>query len=263
MARVLAISSHVTHGNVGLTASVPALQGLGHEVWPLPTVLLASRPGLGQMARHAVPATELAAMLAALEADGSWPHLDAVLTGYFPSPESVIAAADTIARIKREKPGVTVMVDPILGDAGALYVPEATARAIREHLLPLATVATPNLFELRWLAQSPVGDRAAIEAAVAHLGIASVVVTSAEQSADTIATLLVASGRTATFQSPLHPDIPNGTGDVFAGLLLGYLLHGRDQDSAIVSALDVLDSVLTESEGRPVLQLSTLVKGAG
>lgn len=263
MARVLVISSHVTHGNVGLTATVPALQGLGHEVWPLPTVLLASRPGLGRMARHAVPATELAAMLAALEADGGWPLLDAVLTGYFPSPEAVIAAADAISRIKHAKPGITVMVDPILGDAGALYVSEPTAHALRDHLLPLATLATPNLFELHWLARSAVDDRAMIEAAVARLGTPSVVVTSAEQGADRIATLLVSSSRTTAFQSPRHPDIPKGTGDVFAGLLLGFLLDGRDQDSAIVSALDALDGILTESEGRPVLQLSTLLKGAG
>ncbi len=261
MARVLAISSHVTHGNVGLTASVPALQALGHEVWPLPTVLLASRPGLGRMARHAVPASELAAMLAALEADGSYPRLDAILTGYFPSAEAVTAVADAIVRIRRAKPDVTVMVDPILGDAGALYVPEATARAIREHLLPLATIATPNLFELQWLAQSPVGDRAAIAAAVARLGIETVVITSAEQSADSIATLLVSSARTTAFQLPRHPDIPNGTGDVLAGLLLGHLLHGLDDQSALVDALDDLDGVLTESEGRPMLQLSALPKG--
>jgi pyridoxine kinase len=261
MARILAISSHVTHGNVGLTATVPALQSLGHEVWPMPTVLLASRPGLGQMARHAVPATDLAAMLAALEADGSSPTLDAVLTGYFPSAEAVAAAADAVARIKQAKPGITVMVDPILGDAGALYVPEAAAHAVRDQLLPLATLATPNLFELQWLAQAPVDERAAIEAAVASLGIPSVVVTSAEESADSIATLLVALGRTTVFQSPRHPDIPNGTGDIFAGLLLGYLLRGQDQDSAVVSALDTLDGILTESEGRSVLQLSALMKG--
>lgn len=258
MARILAISSHVTHGNVGLTATVPALQSLGHEVWPMPTVLLASRPGLGKMARHAIPAAELAAMLAALEADGSWATLDAVLTGYFPSPESVIAAADAVARIKVAKPGIDVLVDPILGDAGALYVPEAAAHAVRANLLPLATIATPNLFELQWLAGSSADDRASIEVAVAGLGIPSVVVTSAEESADSIATLLVASGRTIAFQSPRHPDIPNGTGDVFAGLLLGYLLNGQDQQSAIVSALDALDGILAESAGRPVLQLSSL-----
>ena len=49
MARILAISSHVVRGNVGLAATVPALQSLGHEVWALPTVLLASRPGFGRL----------------------------------------------------------------------------------------------------------------------------------------------------------------------------------------------------------------------
>ena len=52
MAKVLAISSHVVRGAVGLAATVPALQYLGHEVWALPTVLLSSRPGLGRLAKR-------------------------------------------------------------------------------------------------------------------------------------------------------------------------------------------------------------------
>ena len=70
MARILAISSHVVRGNVGLAATVPALQSLGHEVWALPTVLLASRPGLGQLSRYELPEADLSGMLAALQADG-------------------------------------------------------------------------------------------------------------------------------------------------------------------------------------------------
>jgi pyridoxine kinase len=56
MAKVLAISSHVVRGHVGLAATVPALQYLGHEVWALPTVLLSSRPGLGRLAKRDMPA---------------------------------------------------------------------------------------------------------------------------------------------------------------------------------------------------------------
>ena len=85
MATVLAISSHVVRGHVGLAATVPALQRLGHEVWALPTALLASRPGLGKLVRFDLPHDDLGAMLSALEADGCWASLDAVLTGYFPS----------------------------------------------------------------------------------------------------------------------------------------------------------------------------------
>ena len=109
MARILAISSHVVRGHVGLAATVPALQSLGHEVWALPTVLLASRPGLGRLSRHELPAAGSAAMLAALEADGCWPMLDAVFTGYFPSPAAVCVAADAIARMKAAKPSLLVL----------------------------------------------------------------------------------------------------------------------------------------------------------
>src|SRR6185503_8364639 len=146
MARVLAISSHVVRGHVGLDAAVPALQHLGHEVWALPTVLVSSRPGLGRLVKHDLPATEIAGMLSALEADGCWSSLDAVFTGYFPSPQSVGAAAEAIAGIKAARPGIPVLVDPVVGDAGRLYVGQATAEAIRDALLPIATIATPNLF---------------------------------------------------------------------------------------------------------------------
>src|SRR5262245_20802779 len=151
MATVLAISSHVARGSVGLAATVPALQWLGHEVWAVPTVLLASRPGLGRLARREVPPDDLAATLAALEADGCWSALDAVLTRYFPSSQAVSVAAQAVRRIRDVAPEIPVLVDPIIGDAGRLYVAEDTALAIRDELLPLATVATPNLFELAWL----------------------------------------------------------------------------------------------------------------
>src|SRR5512145_2464535 len=124
MSTILAISSHVVRGTVGLAATVPALQWLGHEVWAVPTVLLARRPGLGRLARHDLPPDDLAAMLAALEADGCWRSLDAVLTGYFPSPQSVAVAAEAVRRIRQAAPAIPVLVDPIVGDGGRLYVAE-------------------------------------------------------------------------------------------------------------------------------------------
>src|SRR5262249_17934014 len=162
MARILAISSHVVRGHVGLAASVPALQSLGHEVWALPTVMVASRPGLGRTVRHDVPAATLAEMLGALEADGCWPSLDAVLTGYFVSPEGVAAAAQAIRRIQAANPRALVLVDPVLGDAGRHYVAPGVADAIRRDLVVLATVATPNLYELQWLTGKMPADIAAV-----------------------------------------------------------------------------------------------------
>jgi pyridoxine kinase len=254
MATVLAISSHVARGHVGLAATVPALQWLGHEVWALPTVLLASRPGLGRLARRDVPASDLAAMLSALEADGCWASLDAVLAGYFPSAQSVAAAAEAIRRIRRANPRAIVLVDPILGDEGRLYIAEDTAEAIRRELLPLATIATPNLFELQWLTGGPSASLADATSAARRLGPATVVVTSAAETQDTVSTLLVTGLDAIERASPRRIGIPNGAGDLFAGLLLGHLLNGDTTAAALDAGLADLGRVLAASTGRPVLR---------
>src|SRR4030081_3668898 len=134
MARILTISSHVVRGHVGLGATVPALQYLGHEVWALPTVLLASRPGLGRLVGCETPVEYLTGALSALESDGALASLGAVFAGYFPSARAVAAAAAAIAAIKTACPEITLFVDPILGDAGRLYVSPETADAVRREL---------------------------------------------------------------------------------------------------------------------------------
>jgi pyridoxine kinase len=262
MATVLAISSHVARGAVGLAATVPALERLGHEVWAVPTVLLASRPGLGRLQRHEVPAQELAAMLAALAADGCWPALGAVLTGYFPSPASVTAAADAVRRIRQARPDIPVLVDPIVGDAGRLYVAEATAAAVRDELLPLATIATPNLFELQWLTGSRSDHGGDPVAAARRLRPRTVVVTSAAESRDSVATLAVSGPEVVERALPRRAGIPNGAGDLLAGLLLGHLLNGARLAAALDAGLADLDRVLAASAGRDVLALSALTDRA-
>lgn len=258
MARVLAISSHVVRGTVGLAATVPALQWLGHEVWALPTVLLASRPGLGRMVRHEMPRADLAAMLAGLEADGCWASLDAVMTGYFPGAEAVAVAAEAIGRVRATRPGIPVLVDPILGDAGRLYVAEATAAAIRDRLLPLATIATPNRFELEWLTGFACEAPEAVQRAAAQLRLPNLVVTTARETEDSVTTLLIRGGSRIERIAPKRRDIANGPGDVLAGLLLGHILAGRETEAALDATLRDLDRVLLASEGQPVLQLSAL-----
>ena len=44
---ILSIQSHVAYGHVGNAAAVFPLQRLGHEVWPLHTVMFSNHPGYG------------------------------------------------------------------------------------------------------------------------------------------------------------------------------------------------------------------------
>jgi pyridoxine kinase len=259
MARILAISSHVVRGQVGLAATVPALQSLGHEVWALPTVLLASRPGLGRLHRYQLPQTELADMLAALESDGCWPMLDAVFTGYFPSAAAVGVAAHAIARIKAANPSLITCVDPILGDVGRLYVAQETAEAIRDRLIPLADIAMPNLFELTWLTRAAAETATEVVRSACSLGPTTVVVTSVAHSPAGVGTLLVVRGVISEHHTRVRSAIPNGPGDVLAGLFLGHLLRSEPAESALRASLASLDRVLAASEGKPVLDLAALL----
>jgi pyridoxine kinase len=259
MAKVLAISSHTVRGHVGLNATVPALQHLDHEVWPLPTVLVASRPGLGRPAKHELSSESLMTMLDALEADGCWKSLGAVLAGYFPSATAVFAVVQAIAA----RPGLPVLIDPVVGDAGRLYVSQPTAEAIRDALLPMATIATPNLFELSWLTGSDPRDPAQVVACARDLGPPTVVVTSARHTSRVVATLLIGTDNPIEREMRKREAVPNGAGDLFAGLFLGHFLNGSTSEAALDASLAELDRVLAASAGRDVLQLAALNRDEG
>ena len=85
-----------------------------------------------------------------------------------------------------------------------------------------------------------------------------VVVTSAAEADATVTTLLVTGRERIERDRRTHAGIPNGAGDLFAGLLLGHLLNGRADGAALDASLADLDRVLAASTGRDVLQLSAL-----
>ena len=157
MARILAISSHVARGHVGLSAIVPACQALGHDVTALPTINLSNHPGHPHASGERIAPAVLSRMLDALAANGWLADIDSVLTGYLPSAEHVAFAADTIDRIRALSPSVVVFCDAILGDVPkGLYIAPEAAAALRDQLLHRADVLKANAFEIGWLAGSTI-----------------------------------------------------------------------------------------------------------
>lgn len=275
---ILAISSQVVAGHVGNSAAQPVLQALGHEVWAIPTVLLSHHPGHGTPAGRATPADELAALIANLEEKLSWmSQITGIMTGYFTSAAQVDVVASAITRIKQQKPNCPVLVDPIMGDAGRIYVADDVPDAIRTKLLPLATITTPNLFELSLLSGAHVGamtTHETIARAVHQLGIAETLVTSAPadrssepDAPDRIATLLFADDETKSDETKRHPHAPNGVGDVTAAAYLGHRLNGSlpadalAQATGTVSALIAMAAAQDPQPGAGALDLP-LVTGA-
>jgi pyridoxine kinase len=257
MARVLAISSYVAFGSVGLAAIVPALQWLGHEVIALPTVVLSNHPGYPRFAGETIPAAQIGAMLEAMEANGWLADTAAVISGYLPSPAHVAEARSAVERVRRANPGAFYLCDPVFGDEPeGLYLSEATAAAIRDELLPLASLATPNRFELAWLAGLPVGDPPEARQAAWALGVPSVLATSIPASDNRLANVLVLKDEAVVCYVGRREKAPHGTGDLLAAMYLGRRLYGETPANALSAAASAVDASVAASSGRDELPLA-------
>ena len=251
MARVLAISSQVVYGPVGLNCIVPALQSGGHEVLAIPTILLSNHPGHGKPDGRATAPTDLLSMIAALEKLGAFKNLDAVITGYFASAEQIEIVAALIERLKSK----IVLIDPVLGDHGKLYVAQTVAEAIRDLLLPLATILTPNAFELSWLTGLPTQTPEQAIHAAQSLKVDEVIATSIVKSDHELLTLRIVGEHIDTIACPKEAGVPNGTGDFLSGLYLASLL-GREPQSAFADAMDILKRTISRSKDTRVLAVA-------
>lgn len=262
MARILAISSQVARGAIGLSAAVPALQALGHEVIALPTVLLSNHPGHARFAGERVSPDLLGRMLDALEANGWLAQIDALLTGYLPSVDHVAIAARAIAQRRAtatENRRPLYLCDPVIGDwPKGIYIDPSAAAAIRNELVPVADILTPNVFELGWLTSRDVESLASVIDAVEVGGLASVVATSVSMAAGSaLANVSVEPNRSVSWTSvPRRARVANGTGDLFAALLLGHRLNGHDQQEALARATAGVELVVSRSEGLEELSLA-------
>lgn len=258
MSTVLCLSSQVARGYVGGSATRTALERTGHECWLLPTVILSSHPGHDRFAGEQVPIGRLRAMVEALQANGWLADVDAIILGYMPSVEHAGFAAAAVAMVRKANPDVLCLCDPILGDdPGGLYVEEDVAVAVRDELLPLADIATPNRFELEWL--SGKGAKVAKTAAkVAQtLGPASVLVTSLRgKDPQLVLNLLTCEKGAFTTTTSRRKAVPHGVGDLMAALFVSHLLAGESDADALARATASVEEALEESEGSDELRLS-------
>lgn len=258
MARILALSSQVVSGHVGLSAIVPALQRLGHEVLPIPTILLSNHPGQQPAKGSRIEPAVQEEIIAALETNGRLTPLDAILTGYLPTAAHVAVAVAAVTRCRHLNKKLVVLCDPVIGDdPKGVYIDQAAAVAIRVHLLNSADILTPNRFELSWLSGLPVTDAASAIVAARSLNRPLIIATSVPTSGEQLATLAVTPDKVAIASVSRRTFAPNGTGDLLAALFLArYLEPTATVDDALCWSVAEVERVLVASSGRAELHLT-------
>ena len=254
--RVLSIQSHVVHGCVGNRAAALPLQLLGIETDVLNTLQYSNHAGYGSFAGEKLTGDQLYALLDGMHRNGLL-AASHVLTGYMGSAETIRAVLRALPLLRSARPDVQFWCDPVLGDNGRLYVPPALVDVYRDEVVPHAYALLPNQFEAEVLSGVTICTAADARRACGVLhrrGVELVVITSAEfadtpavpaaPSADGSSSAAAAAPATlpplsvllsrrpsavsGTWRREYRVDVAQlphrfaGTGDLLAGLLLGW-----------------------------------------
>jgi pyridoxine kinase len=233
-------------------------------VLPVYTVNFSNHTGYGAWKGPLIAPDDVRAVLHGVEERGVFPHIDVVLSGYQGSAGIADVVIDTVARVKAANPSAIYSCDPVMGNAksGCFVAPEIPV-LLRERVVPVADVITPNQFELGYLTGTEPdtieSTLASVDAARA-MGPRTVLVTSVERpdrDPDTIEMMVVDDAGAWIVQTPLLPMKANGSGDVTAALFTAH--HRETGDAALAlartasSVYDLLES--THASGERELQL--------
>ena len=167
----ITIAGSDSGGGAGIQADLKAFARSGvHGASAI--VALTAQNTVGVTAIHPVPPPMILEQVRAVSSDIG---VDAVKVGMLGDEETIGAVVEAIGELG----GVPVVVDPVMiAESRAVLLDPAAKAALIERVLPLATVATPNLPEAGEL--TGLGERADPEElarAVHALGPAHVVVT--------------------------------------------------------------------------------------
>ena len=168
---LLTIGGSDSGGGAGIQADIKTFSVLGwHGTCAITAVTAQNTLGVQRIFGLKPEAVE-----AQLESITSDFHVAHAKTGMLLSAEIVIVAAEHLQR-----KGIPFVLDPVIeAEAGGRLLRPDAVRALKEDLIPLAKVVTPNIFEARALTGISVCDAASAELAarkILDLGAGAVVV---------------------------------------------------------------------------------------
>ena len=259
---VITVQSQLVYGHAGNSAAVPPLRALGVRVAEIPTTLLSNAPFYATMRGRMLPADWLAELLQGASERGLPSRARAVVSGYFGTVANGEVFTDWIAAELAANAGLAYWLDPVIGDTHTgPYVEPALEAVFRERLLPLATVVTPNAFELgRLTGRDALAQDDAIAAAreLLERGPQWVIAHSVEGAPGELVTLAVSQDEVWRWTSQHLPVDVAGTGDVLLSLALAFVLRGEPMPMAISRAIAGVHAALEATLAADVEEFDVL-----
>jgi hydroxymethylpyrimidine/phosphomethylpyrimidine kinase len=160
----------------------------------------------------------------------------AIKTGALGSPAIIEQVAHHLSRLQ-----APLVVDPVMASSrGGDLLQGDGIHALRQHLLPLATLLTPNLPEAAALTGGPVDGPEAMEQAARDLcarGPRAVLIKGGHGGGDEVADLLLCDEELIWIRSPrVAGPAPHGTGCVLSAAITAHLAKGHSVPEAVILA---------------------------
>jgi hydroxymethylpyrimidine/phosphomethylpyrimidine kinase len=240
---VLTIAGSDSGGGAGIQADLKTFAAFGvHGLSAITAVTAQNTRAVRSV--HLVPAAAVTAQLEAVAEDF---RLGAVKIGMLGSAPIVAA----VVRFLRQRPHLPVVLDPVLISSSGtpLLAPRARAQ-LRDDLIPLATVFTPNLPEAEILLDRRdilSADARALARDLLALGAQAVLLKGGHGNEDPVRDYLADAGCTRAFRHARLPVIAHGTGCVLAAAIAAGLALGSTPAEAVRAAERHLQNALRAS----------------
>ena len=251
---ILLVHDLAGYGKVSLSAMMPVLSHMGHHLYTLPTALVSNTLDYGKF--YIQETTEYMRQSLKVWAELGF-SFDVVSTGMILSAEQAALVSDFCEQ--SAKKGALVFVDPIMGDEGKLYngVGEETVAHMRK-MVAVADCIVPNYTEAAYLADMPYHEDMTEEEARAltirlhEMGAKSVVVTSAKVDGENcVVGYDGTEGEFFRIPFDLIPVRFVGTGDIFAAVMLGWLVDGVPLQESTHRAMDAVRTLIDRKGSCP------------
>jgi hydroxymethylpyrimidine/phosphomethylpyrimidine kinase len=232
---VLAVAGSDSSGGAGLQADLKTMLALGVHGLTVVCAVTAQN-SRGVTASYDLPPAAVTAQFDALTSDIA---VQAVKTGMLATAANVAAVAAALTQLRAAGP-VPVVVDPVaVSSHGDPLLAEEALAVLRQRLLPLATVVTPNLDEARLLTGTRPADEdgmARAAAAIRELGPRWVLVKGGHLPGAPV-DVLSDGERVWRFPGPrLASPHTHGTGCTLASAIASRLALGDDVPAAVRAA---------------------------
>ena len=242
--RILIIAGSDSGGGAGIQADIKTVTVLGGHAMTAVTAITAQNT-LGVTGVHPVPAEMILAQIDSVVSDIG---IDAVKIGMIGSAFAAEQVAQRLEQLRQEQPGLPIVFDPVMvATSGAPLADEATVAAFGR-LMGIATIATPNLPELKRLTAEEDPVAAALHLVSEHG--CSVLIKGGHEEGDALADALIETDNMTSWQGQrIDTTSTHGTGCTLASAVALFLAEGASLSAAVGRAREFVRVALREAPG--------------